>query len=280
MCSYKDYSLSPDTTPEAESLLFELLAKKSPAEKVEMVGQMSATMRTLAVSGLRDRYPAACETELKVNLAQLLYGDDIAERIGERLKNSHAMNDAPIEITFKVIDALDKLGIRYLIGGSLASSIFGEPRATRGTDLLADIRIEHAKALCEALESEFYISIEAIEHAVRHRSRFNVIHFQSVFKVDIFVPRDRPFDQREFERAEVLAVSLAPERRACVASVEDIILAKLEWYRQGKEVSTQQWRDITGMFKTNENRLDVSYMRQTADELNVVDLLQRLIPIE
>ena len=88
MGSYKDYPLSPDTTPEAENLLFELLAKKSPAEKVEMVCQMSATIRTLAMSGLRDRHPAASEAELKVRLAQLLYGDDVAQNIGERLRNS------------------------------------------------------------------------------------------------------------------------------------------------------------------------------------------------
>ena len=190
------------------------------------------------------------------------------------------MNKEPIEITFKVIDALDELGIRYLIGGSLASSIFGEPRATRDTDLLADIKLEHAKALCETLESEFHISMEAIENALRDRSRFHVIHFQSVFKVDIFVPKKRSFDEQEFQRRQLHVVSRDPERHAYVASVEDIILAKLEWCREGKEVSAQQWRDITGMFKTNEGRLDVSYMRQTADELNVVDLLERLIPLE
>jgi len=188
------------------------------------------------------------------------------------------MNEEPIEITFKVIDVLEKLGVRYLIGGSLASSIFGEARATRDADLLADIRAEHAKPLCEALETEFYIAIEAVESAIKHRSSFNAIHFETVFKIDIFVPKNRSFDEQELQRRELRVVSRDPERRAYVASAEDVILAKLEWYRDGNEVSTQQWRDITGVFNVNKERLDFSYLRRTAHELRVSELLERLLP--
>lgn len=85
MKSYKDYRLSSDTTPEAEELLFELLAKKSPAEKLQMVCQSSATMRTLAMSGLRERYPQDTNFQLKIRLAELLYGADAAKEIAVRL---------------------------------------------------------------------------------------------------------------------------------------------------------------------------------------------------
>jgi len=85
MSSYRDYPISPDTSPEAEKVLFDLLAKKSAAEKLEMVCQMSATMRTLAMSGLRDRHPNDTELELKIRLAELLYGADIAAKIAEKL---------------------------------------------------------------------------------------------------------------------------------------------------------------------------------------------------
>jgi hypothetical protein len=88
MSSYKDYRLSLDTTPETEDLIFELLSKKSPAEKLQMVSQMSSAMRTLALSGLRDRYSNESALQLKIRLADLLYGAAIAEGIAERLKNS------------------------------------------------------------------------------------------------------------------------------------------------------------------------------------------------
>jgi len=88
MGSYKDYPLSADTTPESERLYFELLAKKTPAEKMRMVCQMSATMCTLAMSGLRSRHPTDTEAQLKIRLAELLYGAEIAHEIAERLKNS------------------------------------------------------------------------------------------------------------------------------------------------------------------------------------------------
>ncbi|MBI4533757.1 MAG: hypothetical protein HY711_07395 [Candidatus Melainabacteria bacterium] len=188
------------------------------------------------------------------------------------------MNEEPVEITFLVITALERLGIRYLIGGSLASAIYGEPRATRDVDILADIRPEHVQPLYEMLELQFNISTEAIQNALKHRSSFNAIHYQSLFKVDVFVPKNRQFDEQEFQRRALHVVAYAPERRAYVASAEDIILAKLDWYRQGNEGSEQQWRDVTGILKANMGRLDVQYMQATASDLGVLYLLQKLIP--
>lgn len=187
------------------------------------------------------------------------------------------MNDDPIAVIFLVIAALEKIGIKYLIGGSFASSIYGEPRATRDADVLADIRAEHAQPLCELLKSEFNISNEAILGAIKHRSSFNVIHYQSLFKVDIFVPKDRRFEEQEFQRRSLQLMARNPDKQAYVASAEDVILAKLEWYQQGNLVSDQQWRDVTGIFKANQGRLDLQYLRQMADELGVLDLLQKLI---
>jgi len=186
------------------------------------------------------------------------------------------MNDEPIEITFLVIAALDKLGIRYLIGGSFASAIYGEPRATRDADIVADVKSEHVDLLYDLLEQEFNVSREDILNALEYRSSFNVIHYQSLFKVDIFIPKNRQFEEQEFQRRALHVLAHDPERQAYVASAEDIILAKLDWYRQGNEASDQQWRDITGIFKANKDRLDISYMNRTAAELDVLDLLNRL----
>lgn len=185
------------------------------------------------------------------------------------------MNEEATAIALLVISALDELQIKYLIGGSLASSSYGEPRSTRDIDIIADIRPEHVSRLCELLEPEFNVMSEAMRNAIERRSSFNAIHFDSVIKIDIFVPKDRPFEKQEFERRLLRRISC--DKQAYFASPEDIVLAKLEWYRLGNDVSDQQWRDIVGIFKACEGRLDVPYMSQTAEQLGVLDLLQRLV---
>ncbi len=187
-------------------------------------------------------------------------------------------NEEAIGITFLVISALESLHINYLLGGSLASAIYGEPRATRDADIVADIGPEHVAPICKLLRPEFNVEEEAILNAIQFRSSFNAIHLLSLFKVDLFIPKDRTFEQEEFKRRVLRKISSEPERHAFVATAEDIILAKLEWYRLGNEVSEQQWRDITGVFKVNEGTLDLNYLVQMAEQLDVSNLLEKLLP--
>ena len=187
------------------------------------------------------------------------------------------MISEPIAVTLRVIDALDALGVPCLIGGSLASALHGVPRATADADLVADLRFEHASSLADALASEFYVDADAIREAIRHQRSFNVIHLASAFKVDIFVRKKRAFDNAQFARRAKQIVATDPERTAFVASAEDSILAKLEWYRIGGEVSDRQWRDVIGILKTQSERIDRDYMLKMANELGVVDLLERAL---
>lgn len=186
------------------------------------------------------------------------------------------MNEEPIAVTLLVINVLEKLDIRYLIAGSLASSFYGEPRATRDANLLVDISTEHVARFVEMLDSEFNVLIESINDAIKRRSSFNLIHYDSLFKVDVFIPKNS-FDEKEFQRRALYPVSKGSERLAFLASIEDVILAKLDWYKKGNCVSDQQWRDITGMFKANEGRLQIEYMQQTAADLGITELLSKLL---
>jgi len=187
------------------------------------------------------------------------------------------MLSEPVAVTLSVIEALDTLDVPYLIGGSLASAIHGVARATVDTDLVADLRPEHAAPLAQALSDAFYVDVESIRDAIRRRSSFNVIHLETMFKVDVFARKRRPFDQAQFERRTAQVVATDPERTAYVASPEDTVLTKLEWYRMGGEVSDRQWRDAVGVLKVQGERLDLAYLRRWAAALEVADLLEKAL---
>lgn len=187
------------------------------------------------------------------------------------------MHNEPVEVTLKVTDVFEKLGVPYLITGSLASALYGMVRTTQDSDIVAEMRSEHRVPFVAALHDEFYVDGEMIADAIQRHSSFNLIHRESMFKVDVFIPHPRPFLQSQLNRAQRQTFTFGSEVSAKFASPEDTILSKLEWYRLGSEVSERQWRDILGVMKTRAGELDLDYLRKWAGELNVTDLLERAL---
>lgn len=182
-----------------------------------------------------------------------------------------------IAVTMLVADALEALGVPYAIGGSFASALHGVMRATMDADLVADLQQEDVAPFVQALGELFYANAEMMREAIGQHRSFNLIHLESMFKVDVFVARPRDFDRAQLARRQLHLLSEDPERRAYVASAEDTVLAKLEWYRMGGETSDRQWRDALGVLKVQGLRLDLAYMRHMAAGLGVKDLLERAL---
>ncbi|MBI3738175.1 MAG: hypothetical protein HY258_03920 [Chloroflexi bacterium] len=180
-------------------------------------------------------------------------------------------------LTLLVTQTLERLGIPYAVGGSLASSLHGVMRSTLDVDIVTDMQLEHIQPLVAALSKEFYADDEMMKDAIEHHSSFNLIHYETAFKVDIFIRKPRAFDQMQLERRKKSVIANDPEENIYVTSPEDTILAKLEWYRMGGEVSDRQWRDILGVLKTRAGELDLDYLRKWAGELKVADLLDRAL---
>jgi len=187
------------------------------------------------------------------------------------------MQSESTRLTLLVAQTLEQLGIAYAVGGSLASSLHGVMRSTLDVDIVADMRFEHIQPLVAALSKEFYADDEMMRDAIEHHSSFNLIHYETAFKVDIFIRKLRAFDHMQLKRRRTSVIATDPEQSVYIVSPEDIVLAKLEWYRLGGEVSDRQWRDILGVLKTRAGELDLAYLRKWADELKISDLLERVL---
>lgn len=183
----------------------------------------------------------------------------------------------PIAVTLSVTTALDDLAVPYAIGGSLASALHGVVRATMDADIIAAMQPHHVAPFLTALGDAFYADEDVIRQAVDRRESFNLIHLESMFKIDIFVARPRPLDRAQLDRRQRHILIEAPEQAAYVTSAEDTILAKLAWYRLSDETSERQWRDILGILQVQQQQLDMAYLHQLAAEIEVADLLARAV---
>ena len=142
----------------------------------------------------------------------------------------------PVSVAMTVAQLLDRLGVAYLIGGSFASSLHGEPRSTNDVDVVADLTSQEAPALVAALRSDFYVSDAAVDEAVRTGTSFNVVHLRTAVKVDIFVAGADAFDRERLSRRKAVLVPMAgATAKLFVDTAEDTVLRKLEWYRRGGE---------------------------------------------
>jgi hypothetical protein len=185
--------------------------------------------------------------------------------------------EGPIDLLIELAALLERLEIPYALGGSLASSLLGEPRTTVDIDLAVQLRAEAIAALVRELGSSFYVDEEAALDAVRRNASFNAVHLESVQKVDFFVLGDTLLDRRQVERRCRIVVSEDPRRELWVTSAEDQVLRKLDWYRAGDGISDRQWRDVVGILAVQADRLDWADLRTTAAELQLGDLLTRAI---
>ncbi len=177
----------------------------------------------------------------------------------------------------RLIGVLDSLGVPYLVGGSVASSVHGIPRLTNDVDLVADIKWNKVEALAAALQPDFYADEDIIKSATRHGRSFNLIHFKSAYKFDVFPLAGSRFRESEFTRRVMTMSPQFGDLRFPVASAEDTVLSKLEWFRLGGEISDRQWNDIIGVIRVRAGRLDLDYLRRWAVELRVSDLLERAL---
>lgn len=183
----------------------------------------------------------------------------------------------PFQVALSVADTLERCGVPYVVGGSLASSVSGEPRSTLDIDLVVAMTEADVEPFLATLGEGFHADDHALRRAVRQRSSVNLFHRATSTKVDLFIAGGSPLDRQAMRRRVRLQVASGPDRFLYVYTPEDILLQKLRWYRLGGDVSDRQWRDILGIVLVQEHRLDEEYLRNGAHLLDVTDLLDRAL---
>lgn len=177
------------------------------------------------------------------------------------------------ELLAQVVETFERLHIPYLVTGSMASMAYGEPRLTNDIDLVAGIQEAQISGLLAAFPPEsFYLSEEAIQEAVHVQGQFNIIHPASGLKVDVMIRKDTSFDRSRFARARMLRPVESYE--AAFASAEDVIVKKMEYYREGG--SEKHLRDITGMLKVSGDEIDRAYIAEWADRLGLREMWEMI----
>lgn len=187
------------------------------------------------------------------------------------------MSSDPILLAIRVAEIFEAIGVPYLVGGSLASSVVGEPRSTLDIDMVVEISESQIDRLIVAFQEEFLVEPASLQRAVRDESSTNLIHLDSATKVDLFVIGKSSLEQTQMSRRRKVLVAKDPDRFLYFYTPEDILLQKLRWYRLGEESSDRQWRDVIGIIRVQAGALDADYLCRAAREFGVSDLLERAL---
>ena len=176
-----------------------------------------------------------------------------------------------------VVSALRSLQIQHYVGGSVASSFHGAARSTMDVDIVCEMIADQIPEFVSLFGTNFYVSEWAMREAVRQKSCFHLIHLPTSFKVDIFVSRQRPFDRDSMRRATPERLGGGPSVEVPIATAEDSIISKLEWYRKTNETSERQWDDVSRLIALLGETADIDYLTSAAESVGVTDLLTRLL---
>jgi hypothetical protein len=165
----------------------------------------------------------------------------------------------------RVLGILERAAIPYMLTGSFAGAYHGAPRATQDIDVVADPTLDQLRTLIALLPArEYYVDEAAALEAQRQHGQFNIIDLETGWKVDIIIRKDRPFSQEEFDRREVVNVQ---GRQIAIATVEDVLIAKLEWAKLGQ--SQRQLEDVARILKVRVGEIDRPYVARWIRQLEL-----------
>jgi hypothetical protein len=261
-----------DTPPEIEQLVLQINRRMSLARKLVVLGGLLQTMRLLHAMGVRQRIPNATRSNIVDDWLRCQLGLTDLPPIKD-LTSERPMQ--PLQDLFDVLRVFTTLSIPYALSGSMASSIYGVWRSTLDADITAEPFAGKESQFAAAFGPDYYLNLPAVHQALRQHSSFNIINTSTGFKADVFIRKDRPFEQSAMARRLTVELPEAPGEVLTLYTPEDVILFKFWWYRLGQESASHQWKDVLGVLRVQAGKLDQAYLDHWAADLNVGDLLER-----
>lgn len=268
--------LAEDTSPEIEAKLVALWRMRTPTQKLDNMVSLRRMAKQLMLGNIRSLYPAATEHEILRHLLARCFGGELAGKIFSNgsvaiKREAEMLNE--MQILVIVVNHLETLKIPYYVGGGIASINYGEPRLTNDADVAIRLMPLHIPQFVKALESDFVVSADAVQDALTRKYAFNVIHIETAFKIDFYpIAEEDQMSIAAFARRQLVDIGAG---KIWMASAEDVILAKLHWFRKGGEISEKQWRDVLGVLKVQGERLDFVYLERQAKSFGIADLFER-----
>jgi len=270
---------SQDTSSEFDVFYFDALRQKTQEWRIERFISFNQSTRKLCLTAIKNQHsdlPIRSEY-IRRRLGQAGCNLEMPGQAREVIHDSGREGDVvvadPITFAKKVVRLLEGFNIAYYIGGSVASSLFGESRYTEDLNLIIAIDKVKARLLLEAfLEAHFYISDIAVEDAGSGRcSSFNILDNETLEKADLFISQNTPFAQSKMERR--VQYPLPDGSSLWIAAPEDIVLQKLVWGRDSQ--SEKQWRDVLGVLKLQGDRLNFEYLWHWSNQLGIAETLDQ-----
>jgi hypothetical protein len=173
-----------------------------------------------------------------------------------------------IDILRDVSTWLEEAGISFMLSGSFAMAYYSEPRMTRDLDIVVELNRESGAILYEIFKNSYYVSKEAVEEAVTHESIFNIIHQQSIIKVDFIVKKNLDYRSVEFSRRKRITIG---DFSTYIVTVEDLIISKLLWMKDS--LSEVQKKDVQALLSVNYDR---EYLHLWISKLELTQLLEQV----
>jgi len=181
------------------------------------------------------------------------------------------MNDE-LNILKIVTARLHRADIPYMVSGSIAGTFYGYPRMTRDIDIIVELTFADVSEVYKLFESDFYVDEIMIREAINHCDMFNIIHNETMVKVDFIIRKNTPYRRLEFSRRGLTKID---DFEVFVVSLEDLILSKLYWAKDS--LSDLQLNDVKILIRENRNHLHENYLNKWASQLQITHLLDELL---
>jgi len=182
------------------------------------------------------------------------------------------MMQEQLTILKHIVSCLEQAKIAYMLSGSVAMSYYVQPRMTRDIDLVIEMQPIHLQRLIEQLGDDYYFDEETARTAIAQQGMFNIIHFNSLVKIDCIVRKNSTYRREEFARRQRVMLT---DFSVWIVSAEDLILSKLYWLKDSR--SELQFKDIRTLIE-NLPLLDWTYLQNWSQDLGILSLLEEVRP--